>query len=167
MKTRQLAELGLGLLGVWALLYALMIFMSVASMALFQGGGAVGSVLLAEGVPTALLLGISYLLTFHNAQVATAIFPDLGTTSEEGSPDLARMLVAVVGVLLLGQAIPGTISSFFNFFAIREFPGESLRAQLIPRFFASGVQAAFALYLIVRPEKLLAYLRRPPPDQPD
>jgi hypothetical protein len=164
VKTRQLAELGLGLLGVWALLYALMIFMSVASMALFQGGGAVGSVLLAEGVPTALLLGISYLLIFHNALVATAIFPDFETTSEKGSPDLDRILVAVVGVLLLGQAIPGSISALFNFFAMRGFPGESLRAQLIPRFLASGAQVAFALYLIVRPERLLAFLRRPRPD---
>jgi hypothetical protein len=161
VKSRQLAELGLGLLGVWALLYALMIFMSIGAL---MGGGAVGSALLAEGVPTALLLGISYLLIFHNALVATAIFPDFETTSEKGSPDLDRILVAVVGVLLLGQAIPGSISALFNLFAMRGFPGESLRAQLIPRFLASGAQVAFALYLIVRPERLLAFLRRPRPD---
>ena len=136
----------------------------VATLTIFPGGGSPRNLLLAEAVPVALLLAVGYILVFHNAQVATAIFPEFGAASEHGSADLARILVCLAGVVLLGEAIPGLSSAVFSYFAVRDFQSASSRAMQVRGFIGSGVQLAFAVYLITRPERILAYLRGPEPE---
>jgi hypothetical protein len=163
MNNRSLSELGLGLLGVWALLQALVGFMNIAaSIVIFPNPEALRSVLLAEAAPVALLLAVGYVLVFHNAAVATAIFPDFGSKRDH-NPDLTRVLTGIVGVLLLGVAIPGLIRAVFTLVALREFQSSSSRALQVREFVGFGAQAAFALFLIVRPERLLAILQREEP----
>jgi hypothetical protein len=157
MNSRQLAQVGLGLIGVWALLDALRGFVTIAAIA----GGSFRPLLLSIAVPVALLLGLSYVLVFHNAQLAATIAPDVRATSEHGTPDLARVLVALLGVLLLVQAIPGAISALLGFFAAGEFPERPSRVLPVRSFIGSGVQLAIALFLIMRPQRLLDYVRRP------
>ena len=102
MNSRQLAQVGLGLIGVWALLIALQGFMTLAVVA-----------------------------------------------------------GASLGVLLLVQAIPGAISALLGFFAAGELPTMPSRAGPVRFFIGSAVQPAIALFLIMRPQRLLDYVRRP------
>jgi hypothetical protein len=168
MKNRQLAELGLGLLGVVALLQALSGIVNIAATVGVFGGNmdSSGRLLFAIAVPVALLLGVGYILVFHNAQVATALFPDFAATTEEATPELARILVALTGVLLLGVAIPGAIAALYNFLFVPDLaPNQRFTSARVPRLrglIEYGVQVWFALYLIMRPERLLEFLRRPP-----
>jgi hypothetical protein len=90
-----------------------------------------------------------------------AIAPHDAAANEHGTPDLARILVALLGVLLLVQAIPGMISGLVAFFAAGEFPTMPSRAGPVRFFIGSGLQLAIALFLIMRPQRLLDYVRRP------
>ena len=71
VNSRQLAHVGLGLIGVWALLTALNGLMMLS--AVVGSGEPPGPVLVSVGVPFALILGLSYVLVFHNAKLAEAI----------------------------------------------------------------------------------------------
>jgi hypothetical protein len=165
VNSREAARIGLGLTGVWALLYAITGFMGiVATFTIFPGAVSPRTLLLAEAVPVALLLAVGYILVFHNAQVATAIFPEFGAASEHGSADLARILVCLAGVVLLGQVIPGVIGGVFSYFAARDFQDASTRALEVRASIGYVAQLAFALYLITRPGRILAYVRRPEPE---
>jgi hypothetical protein len=157
MNSRQLAQVGLGLIGVWALLIALQGFMTLAVVA----GASLGPMLLSIAVPVALLLALSYVLVFHNGQLVAAIAPDVRATSEHATPDLPRILVVLLGVLLLVQAIPGAISGLLAVLAAGEFPTMPSRAGPVRFFISSGLQLAIALFLIMRPERLLDFVRRP------
>jgi hypothetical protein len=158
MNSRQLAQVGLGLIGVWALLDALRVFSGIAFMG---DAGPRGAAVLVVAVPLALLLGLSYVLVFRSAQLAATIAPDVGATNEHGTQDLARILVALLGVLLLVQAAPVTINAVLNFLVAGEYPDASSRAGPLRSFIGSGVQLAIALFLIMRPQRLLDYVRRP------
>lgn len=161
MNSRQLAQVGLGLIGVSALLDALRIFWTIA----FAGDSIPrGSAIVVVAVPLALLLGLSYVLVFRSAQLAATIAPDVEGTEEHGASDLPRILVVLLGVMLLVQAAPVTINSILAFFAAGEYPGTP-RAGEFRAFVGYGVQVAIALFLIMRPERLLAYVRRPVPEQ--
>ena len=164
MNSRQLAQVGLGLIGVWAILDALWVFSWIASMG---DAGPRGAGLLVVAVPLALLLGLSYVLVFHNAQLAATIAPDAGAASEHGTPDLARILVALLGVLLLVQAIPRTLNAVLAFFAAGEFPVRPNLSGPIGSFIGDAIQVAIALYLIMRPDRLVEYVRRPRAGQTD
>jgi hypothetical protein len=157
VNSRQLAQVGLGLIGVWALLIALQGFMTLAVVA----GASLGPMLLSIAAPVALLLGLSYVLVFHNGQLVAAIAPDDAAAREHGAPDLPRILVVLLGVLLLVQAIPGATSALLGLFAASEFPTMPSRARPVRLFIGSGVQLAIALFLIMRPQRLLDYVRRP------
>lgn len=163
MNSRQLAHVGLGLIGVWALVDALIVFLGIASTG---DGGPRGSDVLVVAVPLALLVGLSYVLVFANTQLAAAIAPDYRETSSRGAPDLAPILVALLGVLLLVQAIPITLNAILAFFAAGEFPAMPSRAPEVRKFIGLGAQDAVALYLIMRPGRLVEYVRRPVSKQP-
>jgi hypothetical protein len=159
VNNRQLAQVGLGLLGVWALLSAVAVFVQIAGVV----GVSFAPVALAEIIPVGLLLGLSYLLIFHNAKVATAIFPDVEATADHALPDCARTLVALTGVLLLVQATPGAVNTILIFLSDREIDPTS-RGQLIRRFIGSLVPIGSGIYLITRPGRFLEYLQRPLPE---
>lgn len=158
MNNRQLAQVGLGLLGVWALLSAVSAFIQIAGVV----GGFSAPLALAEVIPVSLLLGLSYLLIFHNAKVATAIFPDVAAT-DHAPPDFARTLVGLTGVLLLVQATPGAVNTILNLLSVGKID-LTLRGQLIRRFIGSLVPIGAGIYLIARPGRLLEYLQRPLPE---
>ena len=164
MNSRQLAQVGLGIIGVLALLDALNGFMTFAAV---FGQESTGAVLISIGLPVALLLGLSYLLVFHNSQLAAAISPDAGASSDRGSPDLARTLVVLLGVFLLVEAIPGTLNAVLAYLAAGEYPNMTDRAGPLRGFIGHVVQIVIAIYLITRPERLLHYVRRPRPAETD
>lgn len=156
MNNRQLAQVGLGLLGVWSLLTAATAFIQIGAM-VAVGGARLG---VAEVIPVALMLGISYLLLFHNPKVALAIFPDVETTPDRATFDISRTLIALTGVMLLVGATPGLINTGLNYFTAGAI-GPTVRGQLFARIVGLVVPIGAGLYLITRPERLLDYLDRP------
>jgi hypothetical protein len=159
VNNRQLAQIGLGLLGVWSLLSAVATFIQIGVVV----GVSAARLGIAEVIPVALLLGISYLLVFHNAQVAAAIFPDVEANAG-GAPtwDISRTLVALTGVLLLVDAAPGVLNTILNYFTAGAID-PALRGQLAGRLIGLLVPIAAGIYLIARPDRLLDYLQRPAP----
>jgi hypothetical protein len=156
VNNRQLAQVGLGLLGVWALLAAVEAFVQIAAIV----GASFARIGLAEVIPVGLLLGLSYLLIFHNAKVATAVFPDVEAAVDRPAPDIARTLVALAGVMLLVQATPGAVNAILNLLSIG-VTDPALRGQLVRRLVGAIVPIAAGIYLIARPQRLLEYLQRP------
>lgn len=157
MNHRQLAQVGLGLLGVWALLSAVETFIEFAALA----GASIARVALAEVIPVALLLGLSYLLLFHNAQAAAALFPNVDASAEEVPPGLARTLIALMGVFLLIQATPTALNVVLNYFFAADVD-LAARRTLIPRLLTSFIPIVASCYLVARPGRLLEFLERPP-----
>lgn len=160
MTSRQLAQVGLGLIGVWTLLDVLVAFTGLGYLA---ADGSIGSFAIMEILPFALMLGLSYILVFHNAKLAAAIAPDVDAAPEPGSTDLARILVALLGVMLFARAVPGPISEVAGFLAAGEYPSVSSAPFPLRAFIGSSVQIAIAVYLVARPDRLLSYVRRPMP----
>lgn len=167
MKDRQLAQTALGFLGVWALLDAVNGFTAVAEALAPGAGASLASVALVVGLPSLLLLGLSYILVFHNAKLAVVIAPDAEAALGRGTPNLARLLVALLGSMLLLQTLPRVVNLILNLFVAAGDPdiiqGGALRRALI----STGVEVACALYLIVRPERFLAFLDRPRAESAD
>lgn len=165
MNSRQMAQVGLGLIGIWLVADALLLFVSFAS----AGGESEGSflVFVFVGVPFALILGFSYLLVFHNAALARAIAPHADAAVEPGSTDLAKVLFALLGVLLLSESIPSLLNHIVSvaFSAAQQYSNPGERAGLTGSLLATAAKAAIGWYLIARPERLLEYVRRPRPEQ--
>ncbi|HEY4218135.1 MAG TPA: hypothetical protein VGM67_13410 [Gemmatimonadaceae bacterium] len=159
MSTRQLAQIGLGLLGIWALLYAVVEFMQIIALA----GANHAPLVLAIVAPIALLLGLSYLLIFHSAKAATAIFPDADDADEPVPPEVVLVLVALVGVLLLVQAAPTAINVLLTLFTVGQ-SDPTVRGEVIRRLIGSLVPIGVGAYLIVRPGRLIDYVLRPLPE---
>jgi hypothetical protein len=159
VNNRQLARVALGLLGIWGLLTAVAEFIQIAAVI----GASATPVALAVVVPAAALLGLSYLLIFHNARVAMAMFPESEAAAEPLPADLARTLIALTGVVLVVQASPGAVNNILNLF-IMGATESSLRAPLLRRLISSAVPIGAGWYLIARPGRLLEYLQRPLPE---
>ena len=157
MTNRQLAQVGLGLIGVWALLDALRVFSGIVSMG---DAGPRGSAILVVAVPLLLLLGLSYVLVFRSSSLAAAIAPDGHATSAHSAADIPRTLVVLLGVMLLAQAVPRLINIALAFLAAGEFPEGAPNSGLLRDFIASCVPFAIALFLTLRPERLLATIAR-------
>jgi hypothetical protein len=158
VTSRQLAQVGLGLIGVWALLDALRMFAGIA----FAGSdGPRGIDMLVVAVPLALLVGLSYVLVFRSSSLAAAIAPEGHTNSEHSAANISRTLVMLLGVMLLAQSVPTLINIGLAFLAAGEFPEGAPNSGLLRNFVGSGVQFAIALFLIIRPDRLLAFARRP------
>ncbi|HEY8310284.1 MAG TPA: hypothetical protein VIG47_06995, partial [Gemmatimonadaceae bacterium] len=154
-----LAEVGLGLLGVWTLLSAVEAFIQIAAIV----GASFAPLGIAEVIPVGLSLILSYLLIFHNAKVATAIFPDVEATTDVAASDVARTLVALTGVMLVVQAMPGAVNIVLNMLPIGGIEPR-LRAELLNRSIRAAIPIAAGVYLIMRPGRLLEYLQRPLPE---
>jgi hypothetical protein len=154
-----MAQVGLGLIGIWLVADALLLFVSFASV----GGWSEGSSFIFVGVPFALILGFSYLLVFHNAQLARAIAPDADATVDPGATDLARVFFALLGVLLLSESIPSLLNHIVSvaFSAAQQYSNPGERAALSGSLLATAVKAGIGWYLIARSERLLYYVRRP------
>lgn len=161
MTSRQLAQVGLGLIGVWALLDALRIFAGVASMG---DAAPQGRYILVVAMPLALLLGFSYVLVFRSGQLVSTIAPDAQSAAKHDSHDLPRILVMLLGVWLLVQATPVIVNQILAFVVAGEFPEAQQRAVISRALIGYAIQVAIALFLIMRPERLLAYARRQLPE---
>ncbi len=159
MTNRQLAQVGLGLIGVWALIDVLKLFAGIASMA-----DAVprGSAILVVAVPLFHLLGASYVLVFRSSSLTAAIAPEGHAATQHGATDFSRTLVVLIGVLLLVQSLPILINIALAFLAAGEFPEGAPNSGLLRNFVSTGVQFAIASFLILRPERLLATIARTP-----
>jgi hypothetical protein len=161
MNGRQFAQLGLGLTGVWALMSAINTFAAVAQGLAPGAGGSPGTVILVVGLPALLQLGLSYVLVFHNSSLARVIAPAADAVADRAGADLPRVLVALLGAMIVLQSLPRFVNLVLNIFAAAgdpdAMPGGGLRRALI----ASALELAFALYLVVRPERFLAFLDRP------
>lgn len=158
MNGRMLARLGLGLLGVLALAQVLFgIVNLVTALAAFSdSAGRSRPALLLIGLPIAVLLGLSYVLMFHNASVAEVIFPDLDGAAGAGGPDLPRVLVGLLGVLVLAMALPQLVRA-----ALTVVPGDPYLSREMVRsrvrdLAGYGLEALLALFLILRPQRVLA-----------
>jgi hypothetical protein len=97
--------------------------------------------------------------------LATIIAPEISATSEGGASDLPRVLVGLLGVYLLVPAIPTTISTIIAVVSARMAQGSWAAGFEITRFIDLGIRIAISLYLIMRPERLVDFLRRPRAEQ--
>ena len=164
MNGRQLAQIALGFLGVWALLDAVNLFAAFAESIAMEGASLSGSVVLVIGVPSLLLLGLSYLLVFHNAQLARALAPNAAGAVGADMPEIARLLVALLGVMIVLQTLPRSINLVLNIFAVVGDPDAVRGGGLYRALIGAGIEFACALYLVVRPERFVAFLNRPRPE---
>jgi hypothetical protein len=159
VNNRQLAQVGLGLLGVWAVLSAVAAFIQIAGVV----GVSLPRLGFAEVVPVGLLLGLSYLLIFHNASVATAIFPSVDAADQHTPPDFARTLIALTGVILLVQAAPSAVNTVLILLSVSEIDPPQ-RAELLRRLIGILVPIGSGIYLMTRPGRLLEYWQRASPE---
>ena len=161
MNGRQLAQLGLGLLGVSALVNAVNIVAGVFESIAAEGASIPGAAILAVGAPTLVLLGLSYVLVFHNAPLAKVLVPDAEASVSGFMPDIARLLVALLGAMIALQTLPRCINLILNFLVAASDPTPAPTGSLIRGLVATGIELACALYLVMRPERFLAFLNRP------
>jgi hypothetical protein len=149
---KAVMQLGLGLMGLWLLVQ------SVWAFAFGLGSGSFDPSsfgALTRMIPAFALLGFSYALVFHGDAIATRFFPQVLEAPEIASPGAGRVAVGVLGLLLLGAAIP----------RLADFAPSVLRPELLQhdvvvlqRFSLAGAagQVALALWLIRRPEAVLS-----------
>ena len=159
MNSKHFAQLGIGLLGVWALIGAVNgftnILLTAASVQEVDR-----TLLYAAGLPVVALFALSYVLFFHSGQLAAMIAPDASPASAP-SEDLSTILVVLTGVLLLVEGAPGAISLLFSTMAARGLGGDA-QAVLMRRLVSVAAQIGAALFLIVRPGRLLDFVYRQP-----
>ena len=153
MNPRTLSQLGLGLLGVWALIEALELFPQVAPLASLVTNNA-GSRALAFGIiiPIVFLFGLSYLLVFHSEVVSRRLFPSFDLSSSDTSGLQARIAVGLLGVLVLALAIPHLVGYLIALWARQVDTSLTVR-ELI----AYAAQAALGVFLICRPQVLVGF----------
>jgi len=155
MTARTTAQLGFGLLGLWAAIQAVAMFPGLAVMAsaITATSGFV-PVVFAIILPVAFLMVMSYLLLFHNARLTAQLFPGVEEESKAETADVPRVLVGLAGVLLLGLVVPHIV---------RVIPGlggpaavtASVERVQTRELISAALQLALALYLIFRPGKFL------------
>jgi hypothetical protein len=92
--------------------------------------------------------------------VATAIFPDVGDLSDRAPSDLARTLVALMGVMFLVRAVPAAVDLLLSLIAVNSGAPE-VRDQVIPRLVGLVVPIGVGVYLITRPTRFIDYVQRP------
>jgi hypothetical protein len=158
VNSRYLGRLGLALIGVYALLITVS---SLTTLVTIASTGARFSFAVAA-VPMALVAVLSYVLVFHNDQVAAAILPDDDAAGAVDLSNLPQLLVVLLGVLILIQSIPETLNVAMAYFAATQLGG-SARNGVSARFFGAAIQIAIALYLIARPQRLLDFAQRSVP----
>jgi hypothetical protein len=158
---RQLAQIALGIFGVWALLDAVNVFSALGDAFAVSGGQPLGAAVVVIVLPLLLLLGLSYVLVFHNAQLAKAIAPSVDDAIGAGSPDFARLLVALLGAMIILQTLPSAVNLLLNAVVAAADPNSQEKGPLLRRIVGIAVELGCALYLVMRPERFLAFLNRP------
>jgi hypothetical protein len=163
VNARQIAQIGIGLIGIYVLASAVQLFASYLGMAGRAGGAPIGSTVMFIGIPLALLLGFSYVLVFHNAQFAKAIVPDSDATITGDGTDLARVAFALLGVMLLSDGIPSLINHVLSFVASasQEYSNPGERLAITRSVVGVAAKVAIGWYVIARPKRLLDAVRRP------
>ncbi len=151
MNDQAIGRLGIGLLGVWAFIEALLVFPRVATAAPFQyAAHGAWAAFIAMAVPFILLLVLSYVLVFHAGAVARRVLPPGDGEPAGATPELSRVIVGLAGVLILLQSLPGLIQAW----AVR--PGFEVAASLRYRVWVAALaEAAVGIFMIVRPAILL------------
>jgi len=162
MNAQGLGRLGVGLLGLWAFIQALLVFPRVATAVPFQYAehGAYAA-LVAMALPFVLLLALSFLLVFRAAAVASRLLapPDNEPTSP--APDLSCVLVGLVGLFILLNSLPGLLQAW----TIRT--GFEVAVSLRLRVWvASLAQAGVGLFMVLRPAVLVDLWQSPRPASP-
>lgn len=160
MNGRQLAQIALGFLGVWALMNAVTLFGGFFESFAVQGGPVPGVAMLVVGVPTLIFLGLSYVLVFHSAQLARVLAPDTDAVVR-GTPDIARLLVALLGASFALVLVPRCVNLILNVFVAAGDPDGMRGGALVRALIGTGIELACALYLVMRPERFLDFLNRP------
>jgi hypothetical protein len=158
MNNRQLAQVGLGLLGVWVLLTAITEFIQIAAVV----SASIVALTLAEILPVGLMLGLSYLLIFHNARVTTAIFPDVDSTTDADGLTLSRALVALTGIMLLVRATPSALNIILAYMTADGID-PTMRGRVLRPLLGAALPIGVGIYLLTRPQRLIDYLERPAP----
>lgn len=157
MNGRQLAQIALGVLGVSALVNAINPLMAVFMVV---SSNEPRSSLLVVGVPAFLLLALSYILVFHSSTLVAAIAPAAGTELMSAASDIPRVLVALMGVMMALQALPSGVNTVFNILAVAGDPQSVEKGALVPRLIGLAADFGCALYLVIRPERFIAFLNR-------
>jgi len=150
MNIRATSQVGIGLLGVWAFIEALLVFPRFASVATFlsEQQGAPAALIAMLG-PFFLLLGLSYLLVFHTAAVARRLFGRLELEEPAGpAGDLGPVLVGLLGIFFLLGSLPGLVQAWV---ATTDLP-EPLRLRIEA---VSVTQAVVGLLMLLRPAVFL------------
>ncbi len=161
MNPQALAQVGVGLLGVWAFIEALLVFPRVATAGAFLSveHGAYAA-FIAMLLPFLALLALAYILVFQAPAVARRMLGRKDPDQTVAPTDLARVLVGLMGVFILLGALPGLLLTVAAGEGVELPAGLRLRSGL-----AGAVQAAVGIVMIVRPA-ILADLWRPAPGGP-
>jgi hypothetical protein len=167
MNSRILGQIGLGLLGVWALVQVLFgVVVLVGAITTFQeASGSSRSGLLMIGLPVAALLGLSYVLLFHSASVAHLLFPDVDAAADAARADLPPVLVGLLGVLFVGMATPSVIRALFTFVPSDPYLSREILRSRLRDIAGYGLEAALGVFLVLRPRRVLALWQSPPSDR--
>ncbi len=151
MNGQAIGRLGVGLLGVWAFIEALLVFPRVATAAPFQYAvhGA-WAAFIAMLLPFVLLLALSYVLVFHADAVARRVLAPLELEPAAAPPELGPVAVGLVGLFFVLMSLPGILQAMM----VRE--GSQIAAGLRLRLGAASLaQAAVGLFMMLRPAILL------------
>ncbi|HEX4936521.1 MAG TPA: hypothetical protein VFV33_25245 [Gemmatimonadaceae bacterium] len=154
MNGKTWCQLSLGLLGLWVLSQAIALFSFMMSYLVNFGAGASGVSAVVNLLPAFLLLGLSYVLVVRGDAVAERFFPGVVTAPEGATPAIGAGAIGMVGLLLVGVAIPPCIRAVYPFLQ----PESLERHQAISRWFdlaASVAQLAFGGWLARRPQDVL------------
>ncbi len=155
MNWLSLTHTGLSLIGVYALVQALVAFPSLTTwgsvLMQFEQGRAV--VPLITVAPFAALVVVGCLLVTQPATVARWLSPPSDPASVAAVPsDFASLLFAAVGILVFAGAIPELVEA-----SIRYSPGSGSRVPSAQWLAAHVIRALFGLFLFFRPTTLLAF----------
>ncbi len=159
MNGRAVSQVGLGLLGIWVLVQALIASFRVLGNLQALESSPHPAMAAATIIPVALLFALSYVLVAHNAGVSQRMFPKLGDANLAAS-GLARILVGLLGVFLFCTALPPLLQVLPSLRASEPF---SPAAIILQRRALAGyaAQAVLAILLTLRPALVLTIWERP------
>ena len=159
MGVQALLQVGLGLLGVSALIEALTLatISGLGSMANLppDGRGIVALLWALLGLLT--LFAAGYALIVYNNRIARILLARSGTVDAvvPGVPDIRTILVGLFGVSLLVRALPvaiGAIGTALNLRPQGMYPVISYPLQQI---IAMALQVGLGIYFVLRPARVL------------
>ena len=160
MNGKALSQVGLGLLGVWVLVQALIASFRVLSNLQALASSPQPALAAATIIPVAMLFLVSYVLVVHNAAAAKRMFPNLPDGTDHARSGQAPILVGLLGVFLFCMAIPQLLQLLPS---LR--PSDPLAAGTIAlqrRALAGyGIQVVLAMILTLRPAVILRLWERP------